>query len=38
MERRMETVEFVGNRMQKKFRSVEYTVCNMGRVEVIYWV
>lgn len=38
MERRKETVEFVGNRKQKNVSSMEYTVCNMGRVEVICWV
>jgi len=37
VERRKETVEFVGNNA-KKVSDVECTVCNMGRVEVIYWV
>ena len=38
MERRKETVEFVGKRMQKNVSDVECTVCSMRRVEVIYWV
>jgi hypothetical protein len=39
MERRKkETVECVGNRMQTNVSSVEHTVYNVGRVEVIFWV